>query len=97
MDNYQTEDWWAIIGSAHRCWYPLVAHSADVAAVVEQLLGQTVLSDRLSQTLDGGLTLPKRGEVVEVDKGGALRSGTKKVGRLEESRDVPMDQESGPV
>jgi hypothetical protein len=44
-----------------------------------------------------GFEIQKRGEVVEVDKGGALRSGTKKVGRLEESRDVPMDQESGPV
>jgi hypothetical protein len=38
--------------------------------------------------------LPKRGDVVEVDTGGALRSGTQKVGRLGEGRDIPMDQES---
>jgi hypothetical protein len=41
--------------------------------------------------------LPKRGEVVDVDKGRALRSATHKVGRLEEARDLPMDQELSPV
>jgi hypothetical protein len=40
---------------------------------------------------------PKRGEVVEVDKGGVFSSGAQKVWRLEEDRDIPMDQESGPV
>jgi hypothetical protein len=40
---------------------------------------------------------PKRGEVVDGDKGGALRTATHKVGRLEEDRDIPMDQESCPV
>jgi hypothetical protein len=40
---------------------------------------------------------PKRGEVVEADEGGALRNATHKVERLEEDRDIPMDQESAPV
>jgi hypothetical protein len=37
---------------------------------------------------------PKRGDVVEVDRGGALRNATHKVERLEAGRDVPMDQKS---
>jgi hypothetical protein len=40
---------------------------------------------------------PKRGDVVDVDKDGALCPRTHKVGRLEENRDIPMDQESAPV
>jgi hypothetical protein len=50
---------------------------------------------RLTETIKN--RFPKRGEVVNVEKGGALRPRTHKVGRLEEDRDIPMDQESGSV
>jgi uncharacterized protein YbjQ (UPF0145 family) len=50
---------------------------------------------RLIETIENRFS--KRGEVVEVDKGGVFSSGTQKVWRLEEDRDIPMDQEYDPV
>ena len=50
---------------------------------------------RLIETIEN--SFPKRGDVVEVDDDGMFSSGTKQVWRLDEDRDIPMDEEYDPV
>ncbi|MCS4038034.1 CRISPR-associated helicase Cas3' [Salinibacter ruber] len=63
MRNYSGDwysgDWWAKIDEENYYWHPVVAHAADVAAVMEQLYKKTVLGERFEQLISGELT-PRR-------------------------------------
>ena len=63
MRNYSGDwysgDWWAKIDEENYYWHPVVAHAADVAAVMGQLYKKNGLGARFEQLVSGGVT-PQR-------------------------------------